>query len=116
MQFLSTRCISNSTRFSRNSIDLATLTDHLTQLDGLLPSSPFATRLRYIVAYIKFRTEKESSTDSHPYIESAGFTLTRDDRLRVYGNGRSISYLKQKERRRLSSDITPHERFNYAGR
>jgi len=34
----------------------------------------------------------------------------------VYTAIESISYLKQREERRLSSDITSHERFNYAGR
>lgn len=47
---------------------------------------------------------------NHLFSSYKAFTLKRGDRDRVRSNGRkeSISYLKQKEERRLSSDITPH--------
>jgi len=76
-----------------------------------------APRCNYVTSspYIKFRTEKKFSTATSRPISFLGFILKQDDRLCVHGDRRS-SYLKQKEKRRLSSDITSHERFNYAGR
>lgn len=67
------------------------ITDHLTQR-----RRTFAFRVlsrRDYTRYIKFRIEKESSADSPVPVsfESAGFTLTPDDRLCVRGNGRGPS-------------------------